>query len=141
MTWSEWADMAAAARGARQRAGLGAGLDGISPASLCRYEQGDCPRRDRLEVWARALGLDVEEAVAAWRGRYEVGIVADCAARRADMSWRRGVKGALGLAAPASDPVSVWAEGDGYAGRIGRSRCVRRGTLHEVLDALLPEVG
>lgn len=69
MTWSEWLKIAIGARAVRLRSGQGRGVAGVSAPALSRYERGS--RRPAQEVtvraWARGLGLDEEQAVAAWR--------------------------------------------------------------------------
>ena len=72
MEWMEWVGMAARVRWETRRERGGASVIGISRASMSRYERGECPQRERLETWARGLGMDVQQAVAAWRTRYEV---------------------------------------------------------------------
>ena len=144
MEWMEWVQLATDTRARRPHGATR--LQDISAPSLTRYERGDCPQRERLEVWARELGLDVAVAVAAWRSRYEVGIIADCRAACPDAYWRRGRKGALGdLFVPRGSgrervPLAVWQDlgWPGYAGRVGRGVVVRRETLAELLAVLLP---
>ena len=69
MTWSEWRAVAIGARANRLRSGQGRGVAGISAPALSRYERGS--RRPASEAtvraWARGLGLEEEQAVAAWR--------------------------------------------------------------------------
>ena len=71
MEWKEWVEMAAAARAAQRRRGGRSIVRGISVASIWRYERGNCSRREQLELWAAALDMDMDVAVAAWRSQYE----------------------------------------------------------------------
>jgi hypothetical protein len=109
-------------------------------------ERGDCPHRERVEMWARGLGLDVPQAVAAWRGRYEVGLIAEVRSVRSDViAWRQGRAGRVrGVFIHTPRPgvriscVSVWRDGEGYAGQIGGRLPVKAPTLAGVLAALAP---
>ena len=70
MEWMKWVRMVVRVRWETRKARGGAGVAGISRASMTRYERGDCPLQERLEEWARGLGMDVAQAVAAWHRRY-----------------------------------------------------------------------
>lgn len=145
MDWMEWVRMATARRWETRRERRGASVIGISRPSMTRYERGDCPQRDKVEMWARGLGMDVAQAVAAWQTRYEVGLIADCAALRPGIAWRAGKCGAVlahvsGAAPRTIRDLRVWRKGASYVGRLGctRARMVKAPTLAGVLDVLAP---
>ena len=145
MEWMKWVRMAVRVRWETRKARGGAGVAGISRASMTRYERGDCPQRDKVEMWARGLGMDVAQAVAAWQTRYEAGLIADCAALRPGIAWRAGKCGAVlahvsGAAPRTIRDLRVWRKGASYVGRLGRGRArmVKAPTLAGVLDVLAP---
>jgi len=144
MEWMEWVKMAVRVRWETRKARGRAGVAGISRPSMSRYERGDCPLQERLEEWARGLGMDVAQAVAAWQTRYEVGLIAEVRAVRSDViAWRKGrggrVRGVF-IHTPRSGVrisyATVWREGEGYAGRVDGRLPVRAPTLAGVLAAL-----
>ena len=145
MEWMEWVKMAVRVRWETRKARGRAGVAGISRPSMSRYERGDCPLQERLEEWARGLGMDVAQAVAAWQTRYEAGLIADCAALRPGIAWRAGKRGAVlahvsGAAPRTIRDLRVWRKGASYVGRLGctRARMVKAPTLAGVLDVLAP---
>ena len=145
MEWMKWVRMAVRVRWETRKARGGAGVAGISRASMTRYERGDCPLQERLEEWARGLGMDVAQAVAAWQTRYEAGLIADCAALRPGIEWRAGKWGAVLAHGCGAGPrtirdLRVWRKGASYVGRLGRGRArmVKAPTLAGVLDVLAP---
>ena len=146
MDWMEWVKMATVRRWETRRERGGAGVAGISRASMTRYERGDCPHQYKVEEWARGLGLDVPQAVAAWRTCYEVGLIAEAKVLRPALYWQRGGAGRVSGMVVEQVPqggvrisyVSAWAQDGGYAGQIGRGRMVKAPTLAGVLAALVP---
>jgi len=140
----EWVKMATVRRWETRRERGGAGVAGISRPSMSRYERGDCPLQERLEEWARGLGMDVPQAVVAWRGRYEIGLIAEVRAVRSDViAWRQGRAG-RGRGGFIHTPrpgvrisyATVWRDGEGYAGQVDKRLPVKAPTLAGVLAAL-----
>jgi len=143
MEWMEWVKMAVRVRWETRKARGRAGVAGISRPSMSRYERGDCPLQERLEEWARGLGMDVAQAVAAWQTRYEAGLIADCAALRPGIAWRAGKRGAVlahvsGAAPRTIRDLRVRRRWGGYSGQVERQRPVWGPTLAGVLDVLAP---
>jgi transcriptional regulator with XRE-family HTH domain len=140
MEWMKWVRMATQVRWETRRERGGAGVAGISRPSMSRYERGDCPHRERVEMWARGLGLDEDVALAAWGTRYESALIAEVRALRSDVvAWQQGRAGRVrGICVQKGRlrDVAVWREGEGYAGQIGGRLPVKAPTLAGVLDVL-----
>lgn len=95
-------------------------------------------------MWARGLGMDVQQAVAAWQTRYEVGLIAEVRSVRSDViAWRQGRAGRVrGVFIHTPRPgvrisyATVWRDGEGYAGQVDKRLPVKAPTLAGVLAAL-----
>lgn len=144
MEWMEWVKMAVRVRWETRKARGRAGVAGISRPSMSRYERGDCPQQYRVAMWARGLGMDVQQAVAAWQTRYEVGLIAEVRSVRSDViAWRQGRAGRVrGVFIHTPRPgvrisyATVWRDGEGYAGQVDKRLPVKAPTLAGVLAAL-----
>ena len=71
--WRSWVEAAVIRRTLLKRQGKRGVREQIAhPATLSSWEtlRSSPQTEERLRVWARVLGLDEEEAVEIWRGRY-----------------------------------------------------------------------
>ena len=53
-----------------------------------------------------------------------------------NLPWRRGMGGTYSASLPDGRRVQVWAEGEGYAGAVGRSPSIRTWDLTDLLTTL-----